>query len=212
MDTSDAWKSDPLVVVQNATMPVMWLGSRVLLSHQIGQPQTDDWQARFDAAEEMLRSKGAELMLGYGVAISDADLAIFRQAADQIASFRTVLTGLIAKPPETEVTFRTIDVLQSDVRPAVRDAIDHFRMLFINLVIARQKAYAAQTSSAVSGLDRISKQIFFISINASVEAARVGDAGRGFLQISTDMRALSKSAQDATRDLANMVTANSCAN
>ena len=65
----------------------------------------------------------------------------------------------------------------------------------------------AQTSAAISGLDKISKQIFFISINASIEAARVGDAGRGFLQISTDIRALSQSAQQATRGLGDLIDA-----
>lgn len=205
MQDPDAWKSDPLVKVQDTVWPVMWMGGRVVLNHQLGRDQQPDWQSRFNEAAEMLSTTGIGLMKDYGVTITSEDQQIFSLAADRVLECRNALELSLSKPATPQSADEFLNLIQTKMQPAVSAAIDRYRMVFINLVVARQSAHTEQTNSAISGLDQISKQIFFISINASVEAARAGDAGRGFLQISTDIRALSQSAQDATRSLSNLV-------
>jgi len=55
---------------------------------------------------------------------------------------------------------------------------------------------AKLTKRSTEELERISKQIFFVAINATVEAARLGDQGAALGHIGQEIRALSKSAQD----------------
>lgn len=49
-------------------------------------------------------------------------------------------------------------------------------------------------------ITRISKQTGLLSLNASVEAARAGDAGHGFSVVASEMKALSDSCEDAATD------------
>lgn len=48
--------------------------------------------------------------------------------------------------------------------------------------------------SAISVLEKISRMIIIISVNASIEASRVGEAGRGFSAVAGEIRSLSQSA------------------
>lgn len=68
-------------------------------------------------------------------------------------------------------------------------------------------AYEAEHSgfdvdnSALANIAMIAKKINFIAVNASVEAARVGDVGRGFAVIATEIRELSLQAAGAVAKL-----------
>lgn len=205
----DDWKKDPLVLVQQDILPVPVLAQSILLQIATVGRVADGWGDAFHAADAMLRYKGGNLMRAYGVVVSAQDQRAFDAAADTVMRSKAMLAQVMAGPNKNDAIATAHAAVQDDLYPALNEAIDHFRRLFISLVIARQKTHAEQSRAAISGLDRISKQIFFISLNASVEAARVGDAGRGFLQISTDIRALSQSAQDATRGLSDLVAENS---
>ncbi len=55
----------------------------------------------------------------------------------------------------------------------------------------RQEDEKRILSDAVSEIDKISSEISLIALNASIEAARVGDAGRGFAVIASEIRGLS---------------------
>ncbi|AXI48384.1 hypothetical protein C1J03_21755 [Sulfitobacter sp. SK012] len=205
MVSKQEWAADPLVQVQKAIAPVQWLGHDLLINASLGIAQNKDTLLHFETAANMLRDKGPQLMRGYGVHIAPADLDAFGTAADEVDTIRRSFIQFLARPYETRAAQALHQTLTKELLPTIDTAIDRYRGLFISLVIERQHAQKAQTVETVKGLARISKQIFFISINASVEAARVGDAGRGFLQISTDIRALAQSAQSATQDLSNLV-------
>lgn len=183
----------------------MWLGHQLLCDAQAPRDLQQIILIRFSDAATMLRSKGPQMMTESGVHISPEDQAIFDAAADQVETCKTRLEALTNGQADPDAKLSLLNALTEDMQPAVIRAMNLFSELFITLVQDRQQAQRRQADTAISGLDRISKQIFFISINASVEAARVGDAGRGFLQISSDIRALSQSAQNATQDLSSLV-------
>ena len=87
------------------------------------------------------------------------------------------------------------------------DGVRSFLGALFDAVVAHEKASARRMkdvdNSSLSQIDEIAQTINFIAINASVEAARAGDAGKGFAVISTQIRELSqkaKSAVDTIRD------------
>ena len=59
-----------------------------------------------------------------------------------------------------------------------------------------------ETQAAMERIADISQSVRLISLNASVEAARVGDAGRGFGVISAEIKTLSEAINTAGKDAA----------
>lgn len=80
-------------------------------------------------------------------------------------------------------------------------AVSAFLGALFDAVVAHEKSMARRMkdtdSSALSQIDDIARTINFIAINASVEAARVGDAGKGFAVIATQIRELSQKSAEA---------------
>jgi methyl-accepting chemotaxis protein len=59
----------------------------------------------------------------------------------------------------------------------------------------------ARMAAIVDEIDGFAFQTHLIALNASVEAARAGDAGRGIAVVAQELRALSQRSSDATREL-----------
>ena len=68
----------------------------------------------------------------------------------------------------------------------------------------------ARMTAIVDEIDGFAFQTHLIALNASVEAARAGDAGRGIAFVAQELRALSQRSSDATREL-NVVLAEATA-
>ncbi|MGB3245315.1 MAG: methyl-accepting chemotaxis protein [Sulfitobacter sp.] len=199
------WTKDPVVILEKAVMPAMWLGYTLLASPPSAYHSRDSRFAAFDIATEMLRLEGPKMLNAAGVKCSFEAQTAFTRAATEIDSLHVNLRKHLIGASDRAGRNSLLEQITGSLHPAVETAVDAYRALFITFVQKKQRSHAHQAGEALRGLDRISKQIYFISINASIEAARVGDAGRGFLQISTDIRTLSKSARDATRDLSDLV-------
>ncbi|MGJ8626315.1 MAG: methyl-accepting chemotaxis protein [Sulfitobacter sp.] len=203
------WSKDPVVQFENAVLPALWQGQSMICDSLASEKGSSNGQpvvlAAFDTAVEMLR-KNAKVMLSARDIRADAtDLLPLTQAAKNIETLRNALEVELFTTISKRRAATLLAQITQDVAPAVDLALNTYRRIFISHVLAQQHANALQAQEAIQRLDKISKQIFFISINASVEAARVGEAGRGFTQISTDIRALSQSAQAATRNLSDLV-------
>ncbi|KIC22630.1 methyl-accepting chemotaxis protein [Leisingera sp. ANG-Vp] len=69
--------------------------------------------------------------------------------------------------------------------------------------VARNAEVVADTMDRI---EKISQTVFMIALNASLEAARAGDAGRSFSTIATEIRELSKSAKETVQDLRNQIS------
>lgn len=80
-----------------------------------------------------------------------------------------------------------------DVFPkAIETLMDGLRGAFLAAVLARQEDARQQAADAAREVHAISRQIHFISINATIEAARVGEMGRGFAVIGDQIQTLSR--------------------
>lgn len=200
------WESDALVRVQDGIWPASRLAAR-LLSGQ-GAVDPDAAAACLQALEtaaRMMQRDGARIMADNGIEIGPEDRAVLTKAAERLETARKTVEAFVANPENAQARSRVQAAVFDQMEPQLEAAINVFRRLAITAMMRERAEHNMHTKTAIDGLDKISKQIFFISINASVEAARAGYAGRGFLQISTDIRALSQSAQEATRNLSNFM-------
>ncbi len=76
---------------------------------------------------------------------------------------------------------------------------------------ARRDTVRMETDEAIHRIDKIARGVRLIAINASVEAARVGDAGRGFGVIASEVRTLAdeiaQTSMSARSGLSSMIDA-----
>ena len=100
----------------------------------------------------------------------------------------------ITSTAEQEAIVDCVRFTQDALEPAIIKFLD---ALFTQ-VVAQEKAASELAknvdASALSQIDVLSRQINFIAVNASVEAARVGEKGRGF---ATEIKALSEQSREA---------------
>ena len=96
---------------------------------------------------------------------------------------------------------RPLGTIGQTVSEKLTPAVSGFLGALFDAVVAHEKASAKRMkdvdSSALSQIDELARTINFIAINASVEAARAGDAGKGFAVIATQIRELSQKSKDA---------------
>jgi len=59
----------------------------------------------------------------------------------------------------------------------------------------------------VASIDAIARQTALLALNASIEAARVGDAGKGFAIVASEMKNLSATTKAATERAAALLRA-----
>ena len=69
----------------------------------------------------------------------------------------------------------------------------------------RMKSRDAEMIQAINNAEAVGRNIQLIAFNASVEAARIGDMGRGFAVIATEIRQLSGKTQTLLDDISDLL-------
>lgn len=201
------WAKDPVVMAEKDVQPIHAACFVLLESAQPGRPSSagaDSFLA-FHRAERLFRTEGAAYFSAFDLRFEKADHDRCRSAADSIAQTQVLLRQLLLAPQDNGLRTRCHDHLSQQMIPAIEAGLDVFRRLFLSMVLARQNTQAHHAQEVVRKLDEISKQIYFVSINASIQAVRAGDEGLGFAQVSKEIRNLAQSAQATTQHLSKLM-------
>jgi hypothetical protein len=160
------------------------------------QPETDDPIQAIDAAETFVKT---EFATRFPMAAGDLSPDLEKATSTLQTAIRGVMQqldlgdGMLNSSALTGLAGR----IDESVAPAVADFL---RALF-DQVVAHEKSTAKRAESvdsqALSQIDAIARQINFIAVNAAVEAARVGAAGKGFAIIAAEIKSLSQQSQKA---------------
>lgn len=139
--------------------------------------------------------------------ISQATETIFGSSSKNADNKHEELTNTIIKVSgETDEIYRKIESGQNE--------LSHIRELSENTIsVSRQMQndmdelinIINQISAVIAGINSISMQTNILALNASVEAARAGDAGSGFAIVAKEIRDLAGNTQQLTDNMNSFV-------
>ena len=143
------------------------------------------------ATEQVARSSSQMSDSSQAVAQGSAEQAT---AIEELAANVQSITHVVGENTESVLT---VNSNTSDVLGAVEESSDSIARTVC--AIEEIKDNAQSISQLANSIEDISFQTNILALNASVEAARAGDAGRGFAIVAEEIRRLASQVSEASR-------------
>ncbi len=177
-------------------------------------PKTESLRVDFNNAVKMLqdamhniRTNAKSIRSGTGE-ISAAASDLSRRTEHQAASLEETAATLKEVTATVKSTAQGAISAQNVVASAKSDA-DKSGTVVRKAITAMDgiEASSRQISQIISVIDEIAFQTNILALNAGVEAARAGDAGRGFAVIAAEVRDLAGRSAGAAKEIKSLISA-----
>ncbi|PYC16947.1 methyl-accepting chemotaxis protein [Pseudomonas mosselii] len=195
------------IVVLGRDEPALLLGALSRMQHSLR-----DTLRRIAASSDQLASASEELH----TVTEDTSRGLHQQSAeiDQAATAVNQMTAAVEEVASNAVS--TADASQGadrttrDGRDQVNQALASIQHLVDDVTgtsgeIEQLASHANQISQVLDVIGSIAGQTNLLALNAAIEAARAGEAGRGFAVVADEVRALAHRTQQSTAEIEQMI-------
>lgn len=115
-----------------------------------------------------------------------------QRISEQLSNFVVMLKGTVN---ESVLGVQNMEATDQEM-DAIENKIQSLNQLLLNL-----KNKSVQIDEIILFIKQISKQTNILSLNASIEAARAGKAGKGFTIVAEEIRNLSEQTDNSTKNI-----------
>jgi methyl-accepting chemotaxis protein len=189
------------------------------LTHQITEslaPKTQQLKDDFNAAAARLRetmttiSSAIQAMSNGTGEISQAADDLSRRTEQQAASLEQTAAALDQITTTVRTTADGANHAQTLVSTAKNDAEHSSGVVREAMEAMGEIEKSSQMVAQIIGvIDEIAFQTNLLALNAGVEAARAGDAGRGFVVVASEVRALAQRSAEAAKEIKQLIATSS---
>ncbi|QZI69225.1 methyl-accepting chemotaxis protein [Pseudomonas protegens] len=166
---------------------------------------TDSSQQLASAAEEMSSVMEQSTR---GLQLQNDEI---EQAATAVTQMSTAVDEVAGNAVSSAEASRTSDQDSRDGHHQVSQTIASIQQLVSEVLGASEQAQglasqAQDISKVLEVIRAIAGQTNLLALNAAIEAARAGEAGRGFAVVADEVRSLAQRTQDSTEEIEQMIS------
>ncbi|GAB7528013.1 methyl-accepting chemotaxis protein [Pseudomonas sp. 3A(2025)] len=195
------------IVVSGADEPAQLLTALSRMQHNLR-----DTISQIAASSDQLASASEELHsvtedASRGLHQQNAEI---EQAATAVNQMTTAVEEVASNAVITAEASKDADKSTAEGRDKVNQALESIQYLVADVTttsdeIEQLAGRVNEISRVLDVIRSIAEQTNLLALNAAIEAARAGEAGRGFAVVADEVRALAYRTQQSTQEIASMV-------